>query len=75
MFHKKWKQYNEIQLTKNKMDLNIRKMTNHTPSPVCEKRASIFKKFQTAVSTTKRYFTLLVACLIIECTRRHRKGN
>ena len=25
--------YNEIQLTKNKMDLNIRKMTNHPPSP------------------------------------------
>ena len=28
-FFKKWKKYNEIQLTKNKMDLNIRKMTNH----------------------------------------------
>ena len=26
--------YNEIQLTKNKMDLNIRKMTNHPPSPI-----------------------------------------
>ena len=25
--------YNEIQLTKNKMDLNIRKMTNHPPYP------------------------------------------
>ena len=24
--------YNEIQLAKNKMDLNIRKMTNHPPS-------------------------------------------
>ena len=24
----------EFQLTKNKMDLNIRKMTNHPPSPV-----------------------------------------
>ena len=29
----KWKKYNEIQLTKNKMDLNIRKMTDHPPSP------------------------------------------
>ena len=28
------KKYNEIQSTKNKMDLNIRKMTNHPPSPV-----------------------------------------
>ena len=27
--YKKWKKYNEIQLTKNKMNLNIRKMTNH----------------------------------------------
>ena len=32
IFYKKWKKYNEIQLTKNKMDLNIRKMTN-PPSP------------------------------------------
>ena len=31
---KKWKKYNEIHLAKNKMDLNIRKMTNHPPSPV-----------------------------------------
>ena len=27
------KKNNEIQLTKNKMDLNNRKMTNHPPSP------------------------------------------
>ena len=27
--------YNEIQLTKNKMDFNIRKMTNHPLSPEC----------------------------------------
>ena len=33
IFYKKWKKYNEIQLTKNKMDLHIRKMTNHPPSP------------------------------------------
>ena len=33
IFYKKWKKYNEIQLTKNKMDLNIRKMTNHPPTP------------------------------------------
>ena len=33
IFYKKWKKYNELQLTKNKMDLNIRKMTNHPPSP------------------------------------------
>ena len=33
IFYKKRKKYNEIQFTKNKMDLNIRKMTNHPPSP------------------------------------------
>ena len=32
IFYKKWKTYNEIQLAKNKMDLNNRKMTNHPPS-------------------------------------------
>ena len=32
LFYKTWKKYNEIQLTKNKMDLNILKMTNHPPS-------------------------------------------
>ena len=33
IFYEKWKKYNEIQLTKNKMHLNIRKMTNNPPSP------------------------------------------
>ena len=33
IFYKKQKKNNEIQLTKNKMDLNNRKMTNHPPSP------------------------------------------
>ena len=33
ILYKKLKKYNEIQLTKNKMDLNTRKMTNHPPSP------------------------------------------
>ena len=34
IFYKKWKKYNEIQLTKNKMDLNNLKLINHPPSPV-----------------------------------------
>ena len=33
VFYKKWKNYNEIQLTKNKMNFNIKKMKNHPPSP------------------------------------------
>ena len=32
IFYKKWKKYNEIQLTKSKMDLNIQKMTNNPPA-------------------------------------------
>ena len=28
------KKYNEFQLTRNKMDLNIQKITSHPPSPV-----------------------------------------
>ena len=39
------------------------------------KRASQFKKSQTAVSITERHFTLSVVCLIVECTWRQRKGN
>ena len=39
------------------------------------KRASQFKKYLTAVSTTERYFTLSVVYLIVECTRRQRTGN
>ena len=41
IFYKIWKKYDEIQLTKNKMDLNNRKMTNHPPSP---ERRKILKK-------------------------------
>ena len=37
IFYKKWKKYNEIQLPKNKLDLNNRKMKNHPPSPVSGK--------------------------------------
>ena len=34
IFYKKWKKYNELQLTKNKVDLNIWKIANHPPSHV-----------------------------------------
>ena len=34
IFCKKSKKNSEIQLTKSKMGLNIRKMTNHPPSPI-----------------------------------------
>ena len=32
IFYKKWKKYNEIQLTKNERNPNIRKITNHPSS-------------------------------------------
>ena len=38
--------YDEIQLTKNKMDLNTRKMTNHPPSP------KVLKCFKFLISVT-----------------------
>ena len=34
------------------------------------------KKSLTTVSMTRRYFTLsTMVCVLVECTRRHRKGN
>ena len=33
LFYKIWKKYEEIRLTKNKIDLNNRKMINRPPSP------------------------------------------
>ena len=44
IFYKKWKKYNEIQLTKKEMVLNNRKMTNHPPSPVQHKYNKLQKK-------------------------------
>ena len=34
-----------------------------------------FKKSQTALSTTERYFTVSEVCLIVQCSRRNRNGN
>ena len=46
IFHKKWKKYDEIQLIKNKMDLNIRKITNlHPPQISHINEKLIFQKF------------------------------
>ena len=42
IFYKKWKKYNEIQLTKNKMNLNNRKMRNHSSSPLRPMNSSVF---------------------------------
>ena len=50
IFYKKWKKYNEIQLTKNKMDLNISKITNHPPSTdmIDEASAQVYRLFRLA---------------------------
>ena len=65
IFYKKWKKYNEIQLTKNKMDLNIRKMTNHPPSPA------------STVNTIKciQIYTLLYVMLLLLPTESHDHGK
>ena len=47
-FYKKWKKDNEIQLTKSKMDLNNRKMTNHPPSPVTQYMSSVNINYPTS---------------------------
>ena len=44
IFYKKWKKYNEIQLTKNKIVLNNRQITNHPPSPVQHQYNKLQKK-------------------------------
>ena len=41
LFYKKCEKHNEIQLTKIKIDLNIRKMTNHPPSPLINELISL----------------------------------
>ena len=41
----------------------------HKKIPNSVKGASQFKKSQTVVSTTERYFTLSVVCLMVECTK------
>ena len=46
---------NEIQLTKNKMDLNNQKMTNHPPSPALNK--NIYKGTKKNISNL--YISLL----------------
>ena len=51
IFNKKLKKYNEIQLTKNKMDLNIRKIINHPPSPgLFQKHMKKYKKISFPVN-------------------------
>ena len=41
IFYKKWKTYTEIQLTKSKMDLNTRKMTNHPPTKKVRRKRGV----------------------------------
>ena len=38
ILYQKWKNYSENPLTKNKMDLNYRKMKNQPPSPEFDQR-------------------------------------
>ena len=55
--YKKFKKYNEIQLTKNKMDFNNRKITNHPHSPVKKQNGLIIsEKWQTIHPLPMYYF-------------------
>ena len=61
LFYKIWKMYDEIQLTKNKMDLNNRKMTNHPPS---SERRKILKKNERGK----------IGCIVWRHEPQHRPG-
>ena len=53
IFYKKWKKCNEIQLTKDKMDLNNRKMTNHLPSHGQQINSGIYKSSSPKTTSDK----------------------
>ena len=57
MFSLIWKKCNEIQLTKNKIGLNIPKMTNHPPSPERININFINIKFHTIAKLCSLYKT------------------
>ena len=65
IFYKKWKKYNEIQLTNNKMDLNIRKMTNHRSKIKKLKFQEVQRYISSLVSNTKRL--LILQMISISC--------
>ena len=62
IFNMEWKKYNEIRLTKHKMDLNIRKMTNHPPSP-----ANIINNI--IINITQNVFINITRNIIINITQ------
>ena len=73
IFYKKWKKYNEIQLTKNKMDLNIRKMTKHPSSPgylIYMYFAKLIKNEHVKIVACN-YFTLAYIMSIRPCFNVH----
>ena len=66
IFNMKWKKYNEIQLTKNIMDLNIRKMTNHTPSKKDINKKNVKPTNNTQEINTIIYYWQIHICLKCE---------
>ena len=62
--------YNEIQLTKNKMDLNNRKISNHPPSPPEED--GLNSQINRGRKSNKKFMQkLLVITLIYPCEKLH----
>ena len=60
ILYKRWKKYNEIKCTKNKMDLNNRKMLNHPPSHGSQTSEQV--PFSTATKNVK---------LVLKCCSQH----
>ena len=66
IFNKKWKKYNEIQFIKNKMDLNIQKMTNHPPSPAHEIIIIWVKTYVVSGKFNINHYWVVVVVVVVE---------
>ena len=66
IFYKKWKKYNEIQLTKNKMNLNIRK--NAKLSTLPQKGNNNKHNRQELYKRWKKYIIIIIVIIIVSCS-------
>ena len=61
LLYRKWKKYNEIQLTKNKIDLNNQNFTNHPPSHIVDfkQNSNLLYKTETSHISESIFFPSL----------------
>ena len=70
----RWKKHNEIQLTKNKMDLNIRKMTDHPPSPAHARQTAMCHHVY-LLQNELHMHALLIRIFSAACQQRKKHKN